>query len=125
MSVNIQLDKILKQLDIKQSELRDSIESLKDVLVSKLEGADETVAQSITLDTDGKRLLEVYASATASTTIHLDVSTDGSTWISDYYKWSNVTEVKETYWNGFRYVRLRSDAGGSAGDTITLVLSAK
>ena len=91
----------------------------------QLWNADETAAQSITLDTEGCKLLEVYAKASTATTFHLDVSCDNSNWIEDYMTWSSVTEVKETLWCGFRYVRLRSDAAGASGDTVTLILSAK
>ena len=87
-------------------------------------GADETIAQSITLDTGGKILLEVYAKADASTTFHLDVSTDNTNWILDYKTYTG-TLVQDTLWNGFQYVRLRSDAAGVAGNKVTLILSAK
>ena len=95
------------------------------VVYSNLVGADETIAQEVLLDTIASKLLEIYAKATASTTFHLDVSPDNSYWITDYVVWSGVTEVKETMWCGFRYVKLRSDAGGVAGDTVDLVISAK
>lgn len=108
-------------------------DSIEEAILSKLDevveahnvGADETVAQEITLDTKDKKLLEVYASATTATNFYLDVSPDNSTWITGYQSWTNVTEVKDTMWNGFRYVRLRSDPAGSAGDTVDLFLSAK
>jgi len=87
-------------------------------------GVDETIAQSITLDTRGKILLEVYAKADALTTFHLDVSTDNTNWISDYKTYTG-TLVQDTLWNGFRYVRLRSDAAGVSGNKVTLILSAK
>jgi len=92
---------------------------------AQLINADETTAQSVTLDTREKMLLEVYARADAATTFHLDVSTDNSNWVTDYKTYSNVTSVSETLWNGFRYVRLRSDATGTAGSKVTLILSAK
>jgi hypothetical protein len=98
---------------------------LTSVYYAQLIGADETVAQSITLDTKEKKLLEVYAKADASTTFHLDVSTDNTNWVNDYKTYSAVTEVKDTLWNGFQYARLRSDAAGVAGNKVTLILSAK
>jgi len=91
---------------------------------SSLFGADETVDQSITLDVDGRTVLEVYAKATTATDFHLDVSLDNVTWISSYKSWSGVTEVKEGYFNAFRYIRLRSIGAGVAGDTVDLVLTA-
>jgi len=94
-------------------------------LASVSTGLDETVAQSITLDTKGKRLLEVYGKGTAPTTFRLDVSPDNISWVSDYVIYSAVTEAKDTLWNGFRYIRLRSDPAGAAGDTVDLMLSAK
>jgi len=87
-------------------------------------GLDLTVAQSITLDTGGRTVIEVWASATAATTFHLDVSEDGATWIDDWVTYSAVTEVKEGYFNGWRYLRLRSDASGAVGDTVSLGLTA-
>jgi len=87
-------------------------------------GLDLTVAQSITLDTKGRSVIEVWALATAATTFHLDVSEDGVTWIDDWITYSAVTEVKEGYFNGWRYLRLRSDAAGVAGDTVSLGLTA-
>ena len=92
---------------------------------AELRDADETVAQELTLDTEGNKLLEIYVKATASTNIYLDVSTDNASWVEGYDAWLSVTEVKETYWNGFRYVRLRSDPAGASGDTVTMILSSK
>jgi len=87
--------------------------------------ADETTAQSVVLDTKGFKILEIYAKADAATTFHLDVSNDGTNWINDYDVKSGVTEWKDTMWNGFRFVRLRSDAAGSSGNKVTLILAAK
>jgi len=106
----------------------DTLQQVRDKFTpvySQLIGADETTAQSITLDTGHRKLLEVYATADASTTFHLDVSNDNTNWINDYYTWSAVTSVKGTYWNGFRYVRLRSDAAGVSGNKVSLYLAAK
>ena len=92
---------------------------------NELVGADETVAQEITLDTENRVHLYVYAEATAATNVYLDASNDGVNWYT-IKTWSTVTEVNEAVspfpW---RYAKLRSDAAGVAGDTITLVLVAK
>lgn len=115
-------------------QLLEDIKSITEQILNSIEkypvevhatNLDETSSQSITLDTKGYTLLEIYAKATTATNFHLDVSPDNTTWINDYYTWEDTTEVKETMWNGFRYVRLRSDAGGSSGDTVDLFLSAK
>jgi len=101
---------------------------VQSILASKyaqLLNANETAAQSVTLDTEGCKLLEVYATAAASTTFHLDVSNDNTNWFTDYKVYSAVTKVTDTLWNGFRYVKLRSDAAGSSGNTVTLSLAAK
>lgn len=101
---------------------------VQSVLANKYEqllNADITVAQSITLDTEGLKLLEVYAESSAATNFYLDVSNDNTNWFT-YYTWSAVTEVKQTMWNGFRYVRFRSDANTTVtSGTVTLVLAAK
>jgi len=90
---------------------------------SQLFGADLTVARSIELDTLGMPHLEVYASSSKATTFRLDVSTDGVTWKENYRVWSAVIEVKKGYFNAWRYIRLRSDPAGVAGDTVDLVLT--
>ena len=91
---------------------------------AKLYAVDLTVAQEITLDTEGRHTLEVLAMADAATTIRLDVSVDNSTWIMNFHSWVGVTMVKEGYLNAYRFVRLKSDAAGSAGDKVTLMLTA-
>ena len=118
------LSNILSKLDITLSALRDALLA-EEVVENHGTGLDETVDQEISLDTKGHKLLEVYAKASAATTFYLDVSPDNVTWIEGYLSWSSVTEVKETLWNGFRYVRLRSAAAGASGDTVDLFLSAK
>ena len=91
---------------------------------AKLYLADETVARSITLDTEGRSTLEVLALADAATNFHLDVSVDNSTWITDFSVWPNVTGVKEGFINAYRFLRLRSDAAGVSGNKVSLVLTA-
>jgi len=89
--------------------------------------ADETVAQSISLDTKGSRLLEVYASASTATTFTFEVSHDNVNWITWYTSPAAETEYggDKTMWNGYRYVKLSSAAAGVAGDTVSLYLGAK
>ena len=130
----------IARLDIALSALRDAVcaagadaKTLNDLytrilevqqnVYSQLIGADETVAQSITLDVAGRTLLDIYASASVAATFRLDVSNDNTNWISDYLTWAAVTEVKETHTNAFRYLRLKSDAAGAAGDLVSLYLT--
>ena len=83
---------------------------------------------SVELDTEGLKLLEIYGLSHASgmaTQWRLDVSPDDSLWITDYATYASGTEVKDTLWCGFRYVRLRADPAGASGNTAVLVLSAK
>jgi hypothetical protein len=87
--------------------------------------ADETQAQSITLDTGVRSIVSVYAKADAPTTFHLDVSNDNINWFTDAIAYSNTTIVNDTIITGFRYIKLRSDASGVSGNKITLALSAK
>jgi len=115
---------LLARHDITLSVLRDALLAGEAVYVQSF-GLDETVAQEVTLDTRGHELLDVYARATAATTFRLDVSNDNVTWITDHQVWSAVTSVKTAKSNGFRYVRLKSDPAGVAGDTVDLVLTAK
>jgi len=115
---------LLGRHDISLSTLRDALLA-EEAVYSQSFNLDETAAQTITLDTKGHKLLEVYCRASTATTFRLDVSNDNVTWITDYTVWSTVTVVKATEWNGFRYTRLKSDAAGAAGDTVDLVLAAK
>lgn len=118
------LSSILAQLDITLSALRDALLGEEHVY-SQTINADETVAQSITLDTKGHKLLEVWAEASAATTFTLEFSNDNTNWVTYYTSATAETEYKKTLWCGFRYVRLSSAAAGAAGDTVTLILSAK
>lgn len=90
---------------------------------AQLLGADETLSQSITLDTAGRTLLDIYTIAAAATTFRLDVSNDNTNWITDYLTWAAVASVKETHTNAFRYLRLKSDAAGVAGNLVSLYLT--
>ena len=91
---------------------------------AKLYGADETVEQSVTLDTEGRSTLEISVLADVYTTVRLDVSVDDSTWISNYKTWTGQNTLKIGFMNAYRFVRLRSDAAGGSGDKISLVLTA-
>jgi len=85
---------------------------------------DLTVAQAVVLDTEGRTIIEVWASSSTTTTFHLDVSENGSIWVNDWKTYPTVTLVREGYLNGWRYLRLRSDAAGTTGDTVSLGLTA-
>jgi hypothetical protein len=87
--------------------------------------ADETVAQSIVLDTEGRSLVSIYVAADAPTNVYLDVSSDNTNWFNNAMVYSGVTSVSDTVKTAFRYVRLRSDAAGVSGNKITLALAAK
>jgi hypothetical protein len=120
----------LQNLDIALSALRDAILSKIDELAiptptyNQLIDADETVAQSITLDAGGRSLVSVYAKADAATNFYVDVSNDGINWFTAL-TYAGVTTVNDVIKTGFRYIRLRSDAAGTSGSKVTLVLSAK
>ena len=87
--------------------------------------ADETAAQSITLDTEGRSTLEVFALADVETNFRLDVSVDNSIWITNFETWPSVMIVKEGYLCAYRFIRLRSDAvPGAVEKKVSLVLSA-
>jgi len=109
----------LANLDVALSILEFNVKNV----YAQVWNADLTAEQSIHLDTDGRTILEIYASSSAATTFRMDVSADYIDWVTDYYVWTNVTEVKEVHQNGFRYVRLKSDPAGVTGDTVTLLLA--
>ena len=93
-------------------------------------GLDETVAQETShLNTLGHSVISVYMHATAATTFYIDASPDNSNWFN-YYTTAGTNGEKDhsedvTKFRGFAYWRLRSDAAGSAGDTVDLIISAK
>jgi len=109
----------LANLDVALSILEFNVKNV----YAQVWNADLTAEQSIHLDTDGRTILEIYASSSAATTFRMDVSADYIDWVTDYYVWTNVTEVNEVHQNGFRYVRLKSDPAGVTGDTVTLLLA--
>jgi hypothetical protein len=77
---------------------------------AQLINADETQAQSITLDTGARSIVSIYAKADAPTTFHLDISNDNINWFTDSLTYPNTTIVNDTFITGFRYFKLRSDA---------------
>lgn len=91
-------------------------------------GLDETASQEESLNLSGRNTVEVYAEASTGTDFYLDVSPDGSYWISginpspDIGSWGASTRVMWGGFIGFPYARLRSDAAGAAGDTVDLIL---
>ena len=122
-SKNVAGDQVNPATEDTLNDLYTRILEVQQNVYSQLIGADETVAQSITLDVAGRTLLDIYASASVAATFRLDVSNDNTNWISDYLTWAAVTEVKETHTNAFRYLRLKSDAAGAAGDLVSLYLT--
>ena len=88
--------------------------------------ADESIGQTVVLDTENRPLLEVYIRSTTAPNIHMDISPDGSNWIEDVHTWSGLTNINEGYLNASRYVRIRTEPAGVSGtDTITILLIAK
>lgn len=79
-------------------------------------------AQAVQLDTGGRTVLDVGADSSAATTFHLDASADGEHWFLDYATWEAVTQVRDGFFTGWRYVRLRADAA-VAGE-VSLALGA-
>ena len=94
-------------------------------IVAQLLNADETSAQEVSVDLEDffGRIVEIYCEATTATNFYLDASTDGSNWFN-IKSWSSTTKVHEGFFNAFRYLKLRSDAAGSSGDTVTLIITA-
>ena len=131
---NIVSDNGLKLDDIKTS--NSDIETLLTNLRSdifepvsnKSLGLDESVANSITLDSYGKSILEIYFKSTTATNFYLYESDDNSYWILRK-SWSSVTETPDTdraFDIGFRYIKLSYDAAGTSGtDTVDLILGVK
>jgi len=94
-----------------------------DNVEASLLGADETAAQSVTLDLAGRSVLGISAWASAATNFKLEVSHDNVNWRT-LQSWSAVTSVITNIQIGFRYAKLSSAAAGVAGDTVNLVLQA-
>jgi hypothetical protein len=122
------LEAVLGQLDVLLSTraTEATLAALRDKLLnvySQLIGADLTVAQSTTLDVDGRTLLEIHAASSAATDYTLEASADNTNFFT-LATWAAVTAIDETWTIGWRYIRLSSAAAGVAGDTVTLVLSA-
>ncbi len=114
--------------DVKPAKAEDTIDPTtgNPVKFASVWNADESTAQEVTLDTENRTLLEVYVRATTATNVYLDVSQDGTNWITGAHSWSGVTELNEGFFNASRYVKVRTDAAGTAGtDTITIMVVAK
>jgi len=118
------LSNIKSNIDIALSSLRDSLLAEEQVY-EQLIGADETVDQSITLDTKGHDVVSIWAEATTATTFKVEFSNDNTNWVTYYTSSAAETSHKENIQIGFRYVRLSSVAAGASGDTVTLILAAK
>ena len=91
---------------------------------SELYDADETVAQSVSLDclVEGKRNIEIYAKASVATDFTLDGSVD-NTHFYTIKTYSAVTSVHEGFLNATRYIKLSSAAAGVAGDLVDLIVT--
>jgi len=83
------------------------------------------VGNILTLDTKGFKFLEVYVKASVPMNFRLDVSNDNTNWIESYFTWNNVTEIKEAFWCGFRYVKLFQYGTLNLSDRVTMILCAK
>lgn len=92
---------------------------------AELYNADETVAQSVTLDIGGYKFVEVYAEATSPTTFTVEFSFDNVHWFTRYQSANAETKYNDVFMTGARYIRLSSAPAGAAGDTVTLVIGAK
>ncbi|WP_156961732.1 hypothetical protein [Thermococcus guaymasensis] len=99
--------------------------SLAPILYSAVWDVDATQSQTVTLDTENRQLLEVYMRSTTSPTVHMDVSPDGVNWIEDVNIWSGYSKINEGFYNASRYVRIRTEPAGNAGDKVTIVIMAK
>ncbi|MBO8180483.1 MAG: hypothetical protein H0Z19_08415 [Archaeoglobus sp.] len=116
---------ILAKLDITLSALRDALLGEEQVYEQLIE-ADESVDQSIQLDTKGHETVTIWAEATTATTFKVELSNDGTNWVTYYTSSSTETEYKATIQTAFRYIKLSSAAAGTSGtDTVTLILAAK
>lgn len=114
--------------DIKPAKAEDTIDPQTGdpVKYNAIWNADESAAHEVILDTENRPLLEVYVRATAATNVYIDISQDGTNWITGAHSWSGVTSLNEGFFNASRFVRVRTDAAGVSGtDTITIMIVAK
>lgn len=112
-------------LDIALSAHRDALLGEEQVY-QQLLNADESVTQSITLDTKGHEVVSIYSSATTATTFTVELSNDNTNFVTYYTSTAVETSHSETLQTAFKYVKLSSVAGGVSGtDTVTLILGAK
>ena len=101
-------------------------EDVRPISATQVVGADETVANTVSLDTLGLHKISAFMSATTATTFYVDISEDNSNWGNWYTSASAETKHIEDDLPGFRYVRLRHDTAGTSGtDTVTLAISGR
>jgi len=88
-------------------------------------GKDLTVEQTIKLDTglDVHTVIEIIGKSSAPTTFILECSVDETHWY-EVRRWTYTTWAHGGFMNATRWVRLRSLAAGTAGDTVDLIISA-
>lgn len=100
--------------------------NVREQVAEEKRGLDMTEDQSVVLNTKGLSQLEVKASSDVVTNFFVDFSNTGEDgdWIEGEYIFEAVKGVSEGYFNTYPYVRLRSTANGSQGDTVTLRLMA-
>ena len=92
---------------------------------AELYDADETSAQSISLDIGGFKLVEVVCEADTATTFTVEYSFDNSHWFTYYSSASAETSYNDVFWTGAQYIKVSSAANGSSGDTVSLAIGAK
>jgi hypothetical protein len=70
----------------------------------------------MSLDTRGKRVLDLSVSGAESADYALKASPDGETWFGPFETWSTVSTINATYRIGARYVKIEvvTAAGGGA-----------
>jgi len=130
--IKSQIDKLqfdsnnLLRTKIAGSEIQIPI-GLQSVLPKKAElyGADETVAQSISLDVGGFKLVEVYCVADAATTFTVQFSWDNTHWFTYYTSPAAETKYSDVFWTAAQYIKVSSAAAGAAGNKVSLVIGAK
>jgi hypothetical protein len=111
---------------IASSEIQVPID-LQSILPKKAElyGADETVAQTISLDIGGFKLVEVHCEASTVTTFGVEISFDNTNWFTYYTSPAAETSYSDVFQTAAQYVRVSSAAAGVAGDIVSLVIGAK
>lgn len=102
---------------------------LQSILPKKAElyDADETTAQSISLDIGGFKTVEVLCQATAATTFKVEYSFDNTHWFTHYVTAGTAGETSyhDVFQTAAQYIRVSSEAAGGTADTVTLIIAAK